>query len=79
MGNTVTKSLNGVNLPAKDINSLNNTLNEKNLTSGGFLPLSWGYIHVYNHYFQTSSLKLFGRSGPNFIWSFLRKWERKSI
>ena len=38
-----------------------------------------GYIHIYNHYFQTSSLKLFGKSSPNFMWSLLRKWERKFI
>ena len=34
---------------------LNNTVNEKNLTPGGCLPLSRGSIHVYNNYYQTSS------------------------
>ena len=37
-------------------------------------------IHVYDHYFQTSSsLKLLGQSMPNFMWSFLGKGERKFI
>ena len=39
------------------------------MTSGGCLPLSRGYIHVYNHYVQTSSsLKPLGQSIPNFMW-----------
>ena len=47
----------------------------KNLIQGGgCLPLPRGYIHVHNHYFQTSSpLKPFGQSMPNFMWSHF--WE----
>ena len=41
------------------------------------MPLSRGYIHVYDHYYQTSSLKLLGQSKPNFMWSLLGKKERK--
>ena len=44
------------------------------------MPLPWGYIHVYNHYFQTSSsLKPLGQSMPNFTRNLLGKWERKFI
>ena len=39
------------------------------------LPLSRGYIHVYDYDIQTSSLKPFGQSKPNFMWSILRKSE----
>ena len=43
----------------------------KTLTSGGCLPLSRGYILVYNHYFQTSSsLKPLGKSSKNFYVEF---------
>ena len=53
----------------KGLYKLNNTVNEKYLTPGGCLPLHLGYIHVHNHYFQTSSsLKLLGQSIPNFMW-----------
>ena len=43
----------------------------------GCLPLPWGYIHVhvYDHNIQTSSLKPFGQSKPNFMLSILRKSE----
>ena len=53
---------------------------DQNLTPGGCLHLPRGYIHVYNHYFQTSSsLKPHGQSMPNFMWSLLGYWERKFI
>ena len=43
---------------------------------GGCLSLSRGYIHVYDHYIQTSSsLKPLGQSKPNFMWSILGKGE----
>ena len=29
------------------------------------LPEALGFIHVYDHYFQTSSLKLLGQEKPN--------------
>ena len=48
---------------------------EKILTPGDCLPT--GYIHVHDHYFQTSSLKLLGQSKPNLILSLLGKGERK--
>ena len=48
---------------------------EKNLYPVGCLPLQWGYIHVYDHNIQTSSLKLLGQSKPNFMWSIVRKGE----
>ena len=50
-----------------------------NYTPGGCLPLSRGYKHVYNHYYQTSSLKPLGQSKPNFMLSLLGKEERKHI
>ena len=50
---------------------------EKKMSSGGCLPLPLGYIHVYiyDHNIQTSSLKLFGHSKPNFMWSIVREGE----
>ena len=46
------------------------------MSSGGRLPLPMDYIHVYDHYIQTSSsLKPFGKSKPNFMWSIVRKGE----
>ena len=48
----------------------------KILTPQRCLPLPKGYIHVYAHYFQTSSsLKPLGQSKPN--WSLLGKIEHK--
>ena len=44
----------GENLQQRTILT-DNTVNGKNLIPGGCLPLSRGYIHVYNHYYQTSS------------------------
>ena len=42
------------------------------------LSQPWGYIHVYDHHFQScSSLKPLGQSKPNFMWSLLGKEERK--
>ena len=41
---------------------------------GGCLPLSRGYINVYDQNIQiSSSLKPLGQSKPNFMWSSLRK------
>ena len=63
MGKTVTKSFNGGKLSAKDyIDGI--ILFMKKMTSGGCLPLSWGRIYVYNHYFQASSLKPIDQSMP---------------
>ena len=45
---------------------------ENILGPGGCLPLPRGYIHVYDHNIQTSSLKPLGQSKPNFMWSILR-------
>ena len=48
----------------------------KKIAPGGCLPLSRGYIHVYDHNIQTSSsLKPLGQSKPNFMWSTVRKRE----
>ena len=39
-----------------------------------------GYIHVCDHNVQTSSsLKPLGQSKPNFMWSIIRKGERKFV
>ena len=47
---------------------------EKNVLRGlSAWPL--GYIHVYDHNIQTSSLKLLGQSKPNFMWSIVWKGE----
>ena len=67
---------------SKGLNWLNNCVYEKKKKKkpGGYLPLPRGYIHVYDHYFQTSSsVKPLGQSTPNFIWSLLGKGERKYI
>ena len=42
------------------------------LTPGGCLPLPQGYIHVYDHNIQISSLRLPGQLKPNFMWSIVR-------
>ena len=42
---------------------------------GVVCPCPVGYIHVYDHNNQTSSLKPLGQSKPNFMWSILRKRE----
>ena len=43
-------------------------------SSGGCLPLSRVYIHVYDHNIQTStSLKQVGQLKPNFMWSIVKK------
>ena len=50
-GNTVTKSLNGGKLAAKDyIDQI--IMLMKKLTPVGCLPLTRGYIHVYDHFFS---------------------------
>ena len=79
MGKTVTKSFNGGKLAAKDyIDWI--ILLIKTLTPWGLSAPARGYIHVYNHYFQTSSfLKPLGQSMPNFMWCLLGQWERKFI
>ena len=47
---------------------------KKKMSSGGCVPLSRGYIHVYDHNIQTSSsLNLLGQSKPNMKWSIVRK------
>ena len=45
------------------------------LGPGGCLPLPRGYIHVYDHNIETSSLKRLGQSKPNFLSSILRQKE----
>ena len=50
-------------------------VDENILGPEGCLPLPRGYIHVYDHNIQTSSLKPLGQSKPNFLWSILRKSE----
>ena len=45
------------------------------MSSGGVLPPPLGYIHVYDHNIQTSSLKPLGELKPNFMWSIVRKGE----
>ena len=50
-----------------------------NLTQWGCLPLPWGYIHIYDHYFQTSPLIPLGKLKPNSIWSLLGKRGHKFI
>ena len=53
---------------------------EENLTLGCCLPLCRGYIHVYDHYLQTSSSqKRFGQLKPNFLWSLFGKWGHQFI
>ena len=75
IGKTVTKQLDWKNL--QQMTKLTEDLYfEKNLTPGGCLPLSPGYIHVCDHYFQAYfPLKPFGQSKPNFMWSPL--WQRE--
>ena len=47
---------------------------ENNLTPCCYKPLSWGYVHVYDHNIHTStSLKPLGQLKPNFTWSNVRK------
>ena len=56
------------------------TFMKKEMFVGGCLPLSRGYIHVYDHNIQrSSSLKLLGQSKPKFIWSICRKGECKFV
>ena len=47
-------------------------------SQGGCLPQSRGYIHVYGHNIQTSSLKPLSQSKPNFMWSIVRNGECKN-
>ena len=51
----------------------NDQIVDKNLTSGLPLPRDYIHVHVYDHYFQTSSLKPLGQLKPNFMWSLLGK------
>ena len=46
---------------------------EKDLTPRGCLPLLQGYKHVYDHYFQSSSLKPLGQIRLNFMWLSFRR------
>ena len=53
---------------------------KKKMSSGVCLLLPMGFIHVYDHNIQTSSsLKSLGQSKANFMWSIVRKGERKLI
>ena len=45
----------------------------KKMSPWGCLALLWSYIHEYDDYFQTSSLKLFSQSRTNFIKPSLEK------
>ena len=48
----------------------------KNVPRGLSAPAPGLYIHVYYHNIQiSSSLKPFGQSKPNVMWSILRKGE----
>ena len=48
----------------------------KNVSRGLSAPAPGLYIHVYYHNIQiSSSLKPFGQSKPNVMWSILRKGE----
>ena len=47
----------------------------KKMSLEGCLPLYWGYIHVYDHIIQTSSLKPLGQSKPDIKLSIVRKGE----
>ena len=49
MGKTVKRPFNGT--------ILQQIINKKQFSPGGCLSLDWGYIHVYDHYIQTSSRK----------------------
>ena len=56
----------------------------KNWTPGADLPPPRGNIHAYDHAYyhsiqRSDSLKPFGQSKPNVMWSILRKGELKSI
>ena len=42
---------------------------------GCCLSLPWGYVHVYDHNTETSSLKLLGQIKPNCMLSIVRKRE----
>ena len=48
---------------------------EKNIDPRGLSAPAPGYIHVYDHNIQTSTLKLLGQLKPNFMWSIVRKGE----
>ena len=47
----------------------------KTKSPGGCLSLPRGYIHVYGHNIQSSSLRPLGQSMPNFMWSIVRRRE----
>ena len=48
-------------------------IHDKNLTSGGCLPLAWVCVHVYDLYIRTSR-NLLGQSKPNE--ASLGKWKK---
>ena len=52
---------------------------KKTFTTGGCLPLSRGYICVYDHYFQTTFLETAWSIKANLFWSPLGKRERHSL
>ena len=47
----------------------------KKMSSGSCLPLFRGFIYVYDHDIQTSSLKPLAQSKPNIKRSIVRKGE----
>ena len=63
-------SINGKKLAGQNIHVYENIFGPD-----GCLALPRGYIHVYDHNIQTSSLKPLGQSKSNFMWSILRKSE----
>ena len=74
MGKTVTMLLNGQN--SQQIEDLHFRRNKMALECCLSLPM--GYIQVYDDYFQISfSLKPFGQSKPNFMWSLHGQREHK--
>ena len=55
---------------SKGQNLLNNCVNEIILIQRGCLPMTRGYMHVYDHHFQRfSSLKPLGELKPNLVCS----------
>ena len=77
-GNTCSKFANGLNFHDLKNQQMDRRFMLKIifLGPGGCLPLSQGYINVYDQTIRTSSsLKPLGQSKPNFMWSILRKSE----
>ena len=51
------------------------TNNRRGLSSSALGINTCILLNVYDHYFQTSSLKPLGQSKPDFVWSLLGWWE----